>query len=371
MPAHARAKTWNTNATMIDIHFEKLRPIGLTQAIANQLYTSQAAPSPDSRLMRIVDVQRDWFGLHDGDADHRARALPMLLHALELEDACLTVGDWVVAESHAHDELWITARLPPVSQIARRANDGRRQLLASNVDTALLVMGLDADFNPRRMERYVAMVLASGVTPVAVLTKADIGSDVAQRVAQLRQRLPPTVAVVAVNGLHEDARRELAPWLGAGQTLVLLGSSGAGKSTLTNTLMGEPLQDTGGVRKGDGRGRHTTTARSLHQCPGGACIVDTPGLRTWRADADAQALAATFEDIEAFAARCQFRNCRHEGEPGCAVRAQVPEDRLLNYHKLLRDARRGQQTPMERQAQRRKWKEIGKAGSARAREKRG
>lgn len=370
MLAHAASEDLEYDDTMIDIHFEKLRPIGLTHAITNLLYAVHPAAS-QAQLMRITEAQRDWYGLHDGQAEHRARALQKLLHALELEGTGLTVGDWVLVEAHANDELWIAARLPPVTQIARRANDGRRQPLASNIDTALLVMGLDADYNPRRMERYIAMVQASGVAAVAVLTKADIGFDVQERLEQLRRRLPAQVAVVAVNGLSEDAGTQLAPWLGEGQTLVLLGSSGAGKSTLTNTLMHEPTQQTGGVRKGDGRGRHTTTARSLHQCPGGTCIVDTPGLRTWRADADEEALAATFEDIEAHAARCRFRDCRHEGEPGCAVRAQVDEDRLLNYHKLLRDARRGQQSPLERAAQRSKWKALGKAGEARAREKRG
>lgn len=356
---------------MIDIHFEKLRPIGLTQSIANQLYTLKEEPAADARLMRISEVQRDWYGLLDGQQEHHARALPRLLHIAQAEDSALTVGDWVLVETHANEERWIAARLPPVTQIARRANDGRRQPLASNIDTALLVMGLDSDYNPRRMERYIAMVQASGVAPVVVLTKADIGADVEGRLAELRHRLPQAVAVVAVNALSTDATAALSPWLTQGQTLVLLGSSGAGKSTLTNTLMHEPLQLTGGVRRGDGRGRHTTTSRSLHRCPGGACIVDTPGLRTWRADADQKTLAATFEDIDAFAARCQFRDCRHESEPGCAVRAHVAEDRLLNYHKLLRDARRGQQTPLERIAQRQKWKKLGKAGTLRAREKRG
>ncbi|MDF2465160.1 MAG: integral rane nucleotide protein [Ramlibacter sp.] len=355
---------------MIDIHFEKLRPIGLTQYIANQLYALKEDPPAHARLMRIVEAQRDWFGLHDGQEEHRARALPRLLHIVQAEESALTVGDWVLVETHANDQRWIVARLPPVTQIARRANDGRRQPLASNIDTALLVMGLDSDFNPRRMERYIAMVQASGVAPVVVLTKADIGMDVEGRELQLRHRLPATVPIVSVNALCERACVAIAPWLTEGQTLVLLGSSGAGKSTLTNTLMRAPLQLTGGVRHGDGRGRHTTTSRSLHQCPGGACIVDTPGLRTWRADADQEALAATFEDIEAFASRCQFRDCRHESEPGCAVRANVAEDRLLNYHKLLRDAQRSYQTPLERIALRQKWKSLRKAGAVRAREKR-
>ena len=129
-------------------------------------------------------------------------------------------------------------------------------------------------------------------------------------------------------------------------------------------------QATGAARLSDGRGRHTTTGRSLHLCPGGACIIDTPGLRTWRPDADAEALAATFEDIGALAGNCQYRDCRHASEPGCAVRAAVDADRLMNYHKLLRDAARGTQTPLDRIAERARWKAIGRAGAARARDKR-
>ncbi|MEZ0308999.1 MAG: ribosome small subunit-dependent GTPase A [Ramlibacter sp.] len=355
---------------MIDIHFEQLRPIGLTQNIASQFGASPLASQANGRLMRIVETQRDWFTLHDGETEQRARAQPRLLQTLQLQEEGLAIGDWVLVETNEVHELWITAQLPPVTLIARRANDGRRQLLASNVDTALLAMGLDHDFSPRRMERYIAMVRASGVAPVVVLTKADIGVDVRARVAQMRSRLPASIPIVAVNGMSDEARTELAPWLGAGQTLVLLGSSGAGKSTLTNTLAGDGLQETGGVRLGDGRGRHTTTARSLHRCPDGACIIDTPGLRTWRPDADGEALAATYDDIESLAAQCQFRDCRHQGEPGCAVSANVEADRLLNFHKLMRDAQRGQQTPQERAVIRSKWKVLGKAGRERARDKR-
>lgn len=356
---------------MIHIDFESLRPIGWTQQLTHRLLAMQPPVPEDARLMRVADAGRDAFVLHDGAHERQARVLPRLLHALQAGDDSLTVGDWVLVQAHAGGEPWIVARVPPVTQIARRANDGRRQLLACNIDTALLVMGLDHDFNLRRLERYIAMVLASGVAPVAVLTKADLAGDAQARVEELRERLPPHIPALAVNALNDEAAGQLAPWLGQGQTLVLLGSSGAGKSTLTNTLLREPLQATGGVRKGDGRGRHTTTSRSLHACPHGACIIDTPGLRTWRADADGEALAATFDDIEALAPGCRFRDCRHEDEPGCAVRAVVPADRLLNYHKLLRDARRAQHTPLERAAQRRKWRALGKAGETRARDKRG
>jgi ribosome biogenesis GTPase len=349
---------------MIDIDFESLRLIGLTQTVASQLHLLHDAPV-DARLVRITEIQRDWLTVHDGRAEFRARALPAL------HDEALAVGDWMLSTTMAHDERWLSALLPPTTHIARRGNDGRHHSLVSNIDTALLVMGLDHDFNPRRLERYLAIVKTAGVEPVVVMSKADIGDDVEQRMELLRQRLPPGIPLLAINTLSGDDAAQLAPWLGIGQTLVLLGSSGAGKSTLTNTLTQAAAQQTGGVRKGDGRGRHTTTSRSLHQCAGGACIIDTPGLRSWQPDADEASLAAAFEDIDALAAHCQFRDCRHNSEPGCAVRGAVDDDRLQNYHKLLREARRSQQTPLDRIAEVAKWKVLNRAAAARSKEKLG
>ena len=362
----------------MQLEIDLLRRIGLSQACLAQIGQALTFPregqplaTPDgTRLMRVIETQRDRHALHDGRDEHVARLLPAAHQALQAREDQLTVGDWVLAGPDPHGDMWIGTRLDPATQIARRANDGRRQALASNVDTALLVMGLDADFNPRRMERYIAMVRASGVAPVAVLSKVDLGAQARARVDQLRERLPKDVPIVAVDGTRPAARIELQPWLAVGQTLVLLGSSGAGKSTLTNTLLQADVQATGGVRMGDGRGRHTTTARSLHLCAAGACIIDSPGLRTWRPDADGDALAATFDDVQALALGCRYRNCRHEAEPGCAVRDKVPEDRLRNYQKLLRDAERGDRTPLQRIALRQKWKRLGKAGSQRAQDKR-
>src|SRR4051812_9085348 len=353
------------------LEIDLLRRIGLSQATLAQLgqaltlsERNQPLSTPDgTRLMRVTETQRDRHTLHDGRDEHVARLMPAVHHTLQAHEDQLTIGDWVLAGADPHGDLWIVARIDPTTQIARRANDGRRQPLASNVDSALLVMGLDADFNPRRMERYIAIVRASEVAPVVVLSKLDLGGEARNRVAQLRERLPKDVPIVAVDGTRPPARFELLPWLGAGQTLVLLGSSGAGKSTLTNTLLRSAVQDTGDVRLGDGRGRHTTTARSLYLCDDGACIIDTPGLRTWRPDADGQALAATFDDVQSLAHGCRYRDCWHEGEPGCAVRGEVAEDRLRNYQKLLRDAERGDRTPLQRIALRQKWKRLGKAGS--------
>jgi len=192
-----------------------------------------------------------------------------------------------------------------------------------------------------------------------------------QRLVLLEGRVPTHVEVCAVNAMDPSAARALDGYCTRGQTLVLLGSSGAGKSTLTNTLLGADIQDTGAVRSNDGRGKHTTTSRSLHRLPGGACVIDTPGLRTLRPDAEEAALVAVYDDVQTLAARCRFRDCRHAEEPGCAVREGVGADRLRNYHKLLREMRRDTLTALDRQRHVAIWKERGRAAKVRMKAKRG
>lgn len=343
---------------MIDIDFPTLHGIGFKQHFVSQL----AAAAPHGRLARVTSVQRDALTLDDGRAAFPARSPRFDARGQPV------VGDWVVA-THSLGDWWIDDTLDAFSRLSRRTPSGS-QVLASNVDTALLLMGLDQDFNPRRMERYIALVRACGVEPVMVLTKPDIGTEVESRIAQLRRRIPDELPLLHLIPAQQGDTGVLAPWLGAGQTLVLLGSSGVGKSTLTNALSGS-AQATGGTRHGDDRGRHTTTARSLHRCPGGACIIDTPGLRAWQPDADEDALALSFNDIAALAQQCQFRDCSHESEPGCAVRDVVDADRLRNYRKLLREVQRAEQTALERIAERGKWKVLMKAAKQRGQNKRG
>ncbi|TJZ76223.1 ribosome small subunit-dependent GTPase A [Chitiniphilus eburneus] len=356
---------------MLEYDFVALNTLGLQSALLAALPEVPAADHPGAWLARITEVQREGLFLHDGHIEHAARPLPGLVHALVAQATALVVGDWVIAERNALGETWVTALVPRLNHLARRANDGRRQPLASNIDTALLVMGLDHDFNPRRLERYLAFTRIAGIAPVIVLTKADLADDPEARLAELAARLPAHTPMLAVNALADGARDALAPWLGAGQTVVLLGASGTGKSTLTNTLLATPAQQTGAVRHGDNRGRHTTVARHLFRLPEGACLIDTPGLRTWRPDADEAELSAGFDDIQALAAHCRYRDCQHREEPGCAVRGAVPDDRLRNYHKVMHDARQGRLTMLERKAQTAKWKVISKAAVAHAKAKRG
>jgi ribosome biogenesis GTPase len=354
--------------------FQRLRGIGLAPAIVQQLaHVSEA--STESSLMRVTEVQREGLTLHNGEAEHAARLLPALRARLADQADAIAVGDWVLAQRNTFGEWWAQERVPPLNQLARRLHDGRdkvmRVVIVSNVDTALLVMGLDGDFNLRRLERFVALVRMAGVAAVVVLTKKDLAPDAATLLQSAQAMLPPDVPALAVNALGDEARQALAPWLQPGQTLVLLGSSGAGKSTLTNALAGQVLQDTGANRAGDSRGRHTTTTRSLHITTGGACIIDTPGLRTLRLDGDAGDLDAAFDDIARLAPQCRFRDCTHGAEPGCAVREAVGGERLRNYQKLLREARRDTLTALERKAQVQQWKVRGRAARQRSTAKRG
>jgi ribosome biogenesis GTPase len=236
--------------------------------------------------------------------------------------------------------------------------------------------GLDLDFNLPRLERYLALVGGSGVLPVVVLTKADVAlqagpHQVQQRMQEVQARIGHQVEVLALDARQPGASSSLAAYLTPGQTLVLLGSSGAGKSTLTNNLLGSATQDTGAVREHDSRGKthhHLTLPAPFAWRR--LCDRTPPGVRTLRPDVDAQTLGQLFEDISALADACRFRDCQHQQEPGCAVRAQVSPARLKNYHKLLRESRRDAMSALERQGQLAQWKVRTRAGRERLQAKR-
>ena len=319
-----------------------LRDIGLSH---DTVQAALAQPRPDdTRLARVVEIQRDHLVVHDGVGAHAAVAWPTLRVALELERDQLVVGDWVWWRAAAADgdRGWAVARLPARNRLARRDPAGGRQGLVANIDTALIVMGLDHDFNLRRLDRFLVLAHSADARVVVVLTKADECPDVAGALARVRTHLGDArddIAVLAVDGHSPEAARALSPWLARGSTLVTLGSSGAGKTTLTNTLTGA-ASTTNAVRAADERGQHTTTVRTLHRTDAGACLIDTPGLRQLWLDADADTLNGAFPEIGTLALQCRYRNCRHAQEPGCAVRAQVPKERLVSFQKLLREANR-------------------------------
>jgi ribosome biogenesis GTPase / thiamine phosphate phosphatase len=251
-------------------------------------------------------------------------------------------GDWVAAEALPGEERAIVrAVLPRRTRFARKEPWlTEEQVVAANIDTVFLVTDCGRDFKPRRLERYLTAAWDSGADPVVVLTKADLAENPEETLAEA-EAVAFGVPVHAVSSLTGAGLDELDPYFGAGRTVALLGSSGVGKSTLANRLLGEDVLATRDVRR-DGRGRHTTTHRELVQLPGGALVLDTPGMRELQLWADESALDETFADVAELARQCRFTDCAHGSEPGCAVRAALaagtlPRIRWESYTKLQRE----------------------------------
>ncbi|HEU5278353.1 MAG TPA: ribosome small subunit-dependent GTPase A [Gaiellaceae bacterium] len=308
---------------------------------------------------RVAAQHRGEYVLIAEEGELRARAAGRLFYDHEVGGELPAVGDWVGVRPPAT----ITSILPRRSAFVRKAAGlgSTEQVLAANVDSAFLLAGLDDDFSLRRLERYVTTAWESGAAPVVVLTKTDLCADVDEAVLAV-ESVAIAVPVHAVSNVSGDGLDGLDSYLAPGRTVVLLGSSGVGKSTLLNRLAGQALMRTRALAA-DGTGRHTTTHRELVQLPGGALVIDTPGLRElqfWEGD-----LSAAFEDIESLASACRFRDCAHAREPGCAVLAAVDGgtlelDRLRSWRKLQRElesiaARTDRRL---RLARKKRWKQI-------------
>ena len=346
-------------------------------------FASSFAPFSSRGLVpaRVVREERGRVLVVTADGERAAETAGRLLHRASSRLDLPAVGDWVALrleppEGRADSPAIVEAVVPRRSRIVRKAAGEavRPQVLAANVDVLLVATGLDADFNVRRLERYVALAWESEARPVVVLTKADVCGDVAARVADAEAAAPgaPVVAVSAVTGAGLDA---LAPHLAPGRTLALAGMSGVGKSTLANRLLGVEAQAVRDVRGSDGRGRHATTRRDLFLLPSGALLIDTPGMREllpWDGGG-----AAGFSDVAALAEGCRYRDCAHGLEPGCAVRealelGRLDAGRLASFEKLRREeawlARR-RDAGLAR-AEKERWKDLTGVAKARARSKR-
>jgi ribosome biogenesis GTPase / thiamine phosphate phosphatase len=319
---------------------------------------------------RVIAQQRKYWRVAGDFGECWAEASGKLRLAADEGADWPAVGDWVAVEVHGADTAAIMQEVLPRRSKFVRKMAGKKveeQVIAANVDTALLVSSLDGDFSPRRVERYLAQCWESGARPVIVLNKADACEEVRERAAEM-ERIAVGTVVCVVSARTGQGFRDLEEFLKPGHTLVLLGSSGVGKSTIANRLLGEAVQDVQPVRESDSKGRHTTTARELFVLPGGALLMDTPGLREMQLWDAEDGVAQTFADIDLLAERCRFVDCRHEGEPGCAVLAAVSTGeldaaRMENRRKLLREQEflRRKVDPEARQENKELWKKLHRA----------
>jgi ribosome biogenesis GTPase len=318
---------------------ERLRRIG---------WRGETAPGT-GRIARVVAQHRAGYELHDGRELFNAQPAGHFLKRGLDPSVRPAVGDFVMLDHAAHPVIETVLSRRTLLVRAAAGERYERQVIAANIDYVMVLMGLDGDFNPTRIERYLLLVEGSGAQPVVLLSKADTAFDIAGSLAAVAARMAPDTPIFALNSKDPVSVEPVLAFLQPGDSAVLVGSSGAGKSTLTNTLLGEQRMATGAVRSTDSRGRHTTTHRALLQLPSGGCLIDTPGMRELKLTGEEN--LDLFADIEALSAQCRFADCSHGNEPGCAIQAalasgELAADRWRSFLKL-HDEREQQAATLE------------------------
>jgi ribosome biogenesis GTPase len=318
---------------------------------------------------RVAVVQRSLLLVLAESGEHRVTLPPRLRP--DSATPGITVGDWVLVRSETSQVVRLLERQSLIARMAAGTEPGP-QSIAANVDTLFVMTSCNADFNPSRLERYLAIAFEAQVSPVIVLSKADTSAD-PQPYIEAAQRASKGVSVAALNATDSGGSlSSLEPWLREGQTVGVVGSSGVGKSTLINSLLGINRQQTQEIREDDDKGRHTTTGRHLFRAPCGAWLIDTPGMRELKIGAVQGGLDRTFVDIESLASECRFRDCSHRHEAGCAV-SRAMEDgrldsrRLESYLKLVREAGRAAAPPWRRRQENSQFGRLARAAQKRRR----
>jgi ribosome biogenesis GTPase len=321
--------------------FPRLRPWGWDDFFESQFNDPTLIPA------RVIGEEKNAFRLQTESGTCWGKVSGHFHFTAGVRRDLPATGDWVAC-APAAGTAWmvIHRRLERKSCLTRKmaGRESDDQILAANINTVFIVTSANGDLNPRRLERYLTLVWNSGAAPVILLTKVDLAPDVDEALAAIRETAIG-VEVFAVSSLTGYGVEALTGYLGQGQTVVLIGSSGVGKSTLVNRLVGSSVVRTQEIREADDKGRHTTTSRYLFRLPSGGSLIDTPGMRELQlSDTHDEGLGQLFEDIEALAGVCRFSNCRHQTEPGCAIRSAIADGELdsgrwESYLKLQKEVR--------------------------------
>jgi ribosome biogenesis GTPase len=318
------------------------QPLSLLELGWSNFFQQQIAEIDSPLLARVIRQDRGRYqliseqGLLTGILPGKAR--------MESKADLPTVGDWILFENQDQGGDVIIQQLLERNTKFSRKEAGEKfneQVVAANIDVVFVVTGLDENFNPKRIERYLLLCQTSGALPVIVLNKMDLCKDVEEKVDQVKEVSGHT-PIHSISALTADCIEPLRRYISSGSTIAVMGSSGVGKSTLINQILGYDHFKTGAVRYTDSKGRHTTTHRELCPIPSGGLIIDTPGMRDLQVWSDEQHLAETFDDIEQLSSFCRFSDCQHNSEPGCAIQAAIAEETLseerwLSYQKYQRE----------------------------------
>ncbi len=318
--------------------YSNLEKFGITNQIIQE-----AEAFPDYSPARVIRQNRNFYDVVSENGEFKASVSGKLYYLTEESSSFPAVGDWVMlSKTQGPDETAVIHQILSRRSVFKRKAAGTSksvQIIAANIDTVFLCMSLNQDFNLRRMERYLTIAWDSGATPVIVLTKSDLCSDLPGYLSEIASISMFTETIVC-SAMHSDGLDLIASWIHAGETVAFIGSSGVGKSTLINRLAGQEILATKEIRTGDDKGRHATSRRELIVLPNGGIVIDTPGMRELQLSGGNLSIA--FEDIEELAALCRFNNCSHQTEPGCAVQKAIEagtleQSRLDSYFKLQQE----------------------------------